>query len=387
MQNGTISQLGKEIGMRSRFYVMFAVVLLLLGAGCQRSSDGTLPVNPAGSETTEQFDLNSPTGGFSSMDEDPAFGEPDEFASLMEETAVEDSCEYHHRDRLQRAGVRLFQFRAVWGYLADMCDSAAADPCPLDWSGSLHFEGGIILMKNTISFEPEDAISRVDSSTISWVSRTGPGVDGIHVQLALLPPLDSLITPQLELSTGPYSRTFTLAELVALHLVEPVDSCGNAISIASVLTAVRCPHGHLMGSWKKIAPDTLTSEDSTNVDGIVLGVFRGVWIGEHGRIGGYLKGIYGLNGSDEPVFFGKYIDTAGHFKGILRGEFGSRPSVSNACDRDRVRCERRPRGWFAGEWIDDRVNVQGKLRGHWIADEDGKGLFHGVWGMRCSENL
>jgi len=373
--------------MGNRFYVMLAVVLLLLGSGCQRSSDGTVPVSPAGSETTEQIDLNSPTGGFSSTDEEPAFGEPDKFASLMDESAVEDSCERNHRDMLSRNGVRIFQFRALWGYLANICDSTAADPCPLDWSGSLHLEGGIIIIKNTIAFESEDSISRVDSSTISWVSHTGPGVDGIHVKLAVPPLLDSLITPQLELSTGPYSRTFTLAELIALHLVEPVDSCGNAISIASVLTAIRCPHGQLMGSWEKTAPDTLSPEDSTNVDGIVQGVFRGVWIGEHGSIGGYLKGIYGLNGSDEPVFFGKYIDTAGHFQGILRGSFGSRQPGKLDCDRDRGRRERRPHGWFAGEWIDDNVNVQGKLRGHWIAGDDGKGLFHGVWGMRCSENL
>jgi hypothetical protein len=43
-----------------------------------------------------------------------------------------------------------------------------------------------------------------------------------------------------------------------------------------------------------------------------------------------------------------------------------------------------PRGWFAGEWIDANLDVQGRLKGRWIASEEGKGFFHGIWGMLCS---
>jgi hypothetical protein len=376
--------------MGNRLCAMLAVMLLILGSGCQRSGDGSAPLGPAGTETTQQIDLDSPTGGFTSTDELPAFGEPDEFLSFADESAVEDTCEDNPgiRNMLRMRGARLYEFRAVWGRLADLGDSNATDLCPLDWSGTLHLEGGVIIMEKTIAFEPEDSISRVDKSTISWVSHTGPYVDGIHVKLVVpARPLDSLVTPQLELSTGPFSRIFTLAELAALNLVEAVDSCGNAISITSVMTAIGCPHGQLMGGWAMTPPDTLTSADSTNVSGVVQGVFRGVWVGEHGRVSGYLKGIYGLNSSDERVFFGKYIDMQGHFMGILRGRFGS-PGPGKR-DGDGAQCPdpKRPHGWFKGEWIDDKVNVQGRLQGHWIANDEGKGLFHGVWGMRCSENL
>ena len=380
--------MGKENDMRNRLYAMLAVALLILGSGCQPSNDGSVPSSPAGLEEAQQIDLNSPTGGFTSADEEPAFGEPDKFGALSDESAVQDPYESNAgiQNMLRAKGARLYEFRAVWGRLSDLSDTNATDPCPLDWSGTLHLEGGVIIIEKAIAFEPEDSISRVDRSTISWVSRTGPHVDGIQVKLVIpARPLDSLITPQLELSTGPYSKTFTLEELVALSLVEPVDTCGNAISITSVLTPAGCPHGQLMGAWAMTPPDTLSPSDSSNADGILLGVFRGVWVGAHGLVSGYLKGVYGLNGSGERVFFGKYIDPQGHFRGILRGTFGPPrdPALDGGADAD----AKRPHGWFAGEWIDGTVDVQGKLRGHWIAAEDGKGLFHGVWGMRCSENL
>ena len=87
-------------------------------------------------------------------------------------------------------------------------------------------------MLKTIAFEPDDSISRVDQSTIGLVSRTGPHVDGIHVRLVLppIPPEDSASFDDgaaLELTTGPYSRTFTIDELVALNLIEPVDRAGT----------------------------------------------------------------------------------------------------------------------------------------------------------------
>jgi len=373
--------------MRNGLYALLAVALVILGSGCQPSNDGSAPLSPAGLES-QQIDLNSPTGGLTSADEEPAFGEPDEFTALSNESAAQDPYESDDgiQNILRARGARLYDFRAVWGRLTDLSDSSAADPCPLDWSGTLHFEGGIIIVEKAIAFEPEDSIRRIDRSTISWVSRTGPHIDGIQVKLVLpARPVDSLITPQLELSTGPYSRTFTLRELVALSLVEAVDECGNGISITSVLTPIGCPHGQLMGAWRMTPPDTLSPSDSSSVDGVVQGIFRGVWVGRHGLISGYLKGVYGLNAAGERVFFGKYIDLQGHFMGILRGTFG--PPADLALDGAAVTNARRPHGWFAGEWIDGKVNVQGKLRGHWIAAKDGKGLFHGVWGMRCSENL
>jgi hypothetical protein len=260
----------------------------------------------------------------------------------------------------------------------------------MDWSGTLHMNGGLIVVERAIAFERNDSIARIDSATIGWISHTGPHFDGIQVKLVV--PLDSAFcggcTPSLELSTGPYSRTFSLAELLALDVLSPVDSCGNAISITSVLVPPGCPHGQLMGAWDATDLDSLAAADTLANGGIVEGVFRGVWIGQGGRIGGHLKGVFGTNGDGKRVFFGKYIDLTGRFMGILRGSVISplRPAFDNGPGdgRDDPARIRRPRGWFFGEWIDENLNVQGKLMGRWMASEAGKGFFHGIWGMRCS---
>jgi hypothetical protein len=369
--------------MRTSLFAILTIALLIFASACQNSS-----ISPtSGPPSAEQrINLNSPTGGLAATDEAPAFGEPGKFELLSNESPVADPYEEDSDigDSIRARGARLYDFRAIWGRLADLSDSGAADLCPLDWSGTLHLEGGIIMIRKTIAFEPDDSIWRVDQSTIQWASRTGPHVDGIQVKLVLpARPVDTMVcagcAPTLELSTGPYRRMFTIEELVALNLVEPVDTCGNAISITSVLAPPACPHGQLMGSWEMTPPDTLAPPDSNGADGTVLGVFRGIWVGRHGLIGGHLRGVFGLNDAGERVFFGKYIDQQGHFMGIVRGRFGSRPEFA----LDRCRHAKRSHGWFTGEWIDDTYRVQGGLKGHWIAPENGNGCFHGIWGMKC----
>ncbi len=375
--------------MTKGLLAILASVLLIAGFGCQNDS------TPPSSALPEQgIDLNSPTGGLSTSNEAPAFGEPGKFAVLSNEKCVDDpygddmDCD----DSLRARGAKLYEFRAIWGRLAEMRDSTLANPCPLDWSGTLHMDGGVIVIEKTIAFEADDSISRVDSSTISWVSNTGPGVDGIHVKLVV--PSDSSFcggcTPMLELSTGPYSRTFTLDELFALNMVSPVDTCGNAMSITSVLEPLGCPHGQLMGAWELLPSDSLTPADSLETGGTVLGVLRGVWFARGGLIRGHVKGVFGLNSAGESVFFGKYIDLTGRFMGIVRGTYASKtPPVAldggNGRGGDKHRELKRDRGRFAGEWIDASVNVQGRLKGRWISSETGKGYFHGIWGMRCDD--
>ena len=81
-----------------------------------------------------------------------------------------------------------------------------------------------------------------------------------------------------------------------------------------------------------------------------------------------------IDSSGRQVFFGKYIDLAGNFKGILRGTYGSMsmgPFLETA-------------GWFIGEWIDENRIARGRLRGHWVAGQNSPGgFFHGEWGGHC----
>jgi len=374
-----------EVDMTKRILAATAALAFVaFVSGCFSSEDSPTSPYPVPQAPESGVDLDSPTGGFTTSDEAPAFGEPEQYEALSLEEPVNDPIENtsEYQTQFRARGARIFEFRAVWGALWNLDDSTRTDPCPLDWSGTLALEGGVIAVHRTIAFEPEDSLYRVDPSTIGWVSGTGPHVDGIHVKLVVPPPPpgDSAsadrAAPRLVLITGPFSRTFAIEELAALRLIEPVDRCGNGISIASVAQPPLCPHGQLAGAWKLLPPDSIAPPDS---NGVVYGHFRGVWIGAGGRIAGHLRGVFGVNSDGARVFFGKYIDTSGRFMGILRGEYGARPEEIEGC--------RYPRGFFAGEWI-GRADVIGRLRGHWMMDaENGAGCFHGVWGMNCSPNL
>ena len=380
--------------MKRTLLFSFLIALFIVGAGCQLSnngptSPGTIPGDPA--ETV--IDLDSPTGGFTYLDEEPAFGEPELYEPLMNEEEAEDAYQEKPEVRNEirelecRRGVKIYRFRAIWGRLANaFVDSNLTECCPVDWTGTLHLDGGIIVIERIIAFEPGDYVTRIDRSTISWVSYTCPHVDGIQVRLIVPPgPIDSLaneIAPKLVFKTGPFSRTFDLEELEALNMVEPVDRCGNGISINSHIIPPYCPHGYLMGGWRKLEPDTTVVNDSTVTEKRVLGVFRGIWVSEHGLRAGYLRGVYGINSNNEHVFFGKYVDLRGRFRGILKGHYGPAPDPAAI-----VAPGENPYGWFHGFWIGRNEVVKGRLKGHWISDGPGHGYFHGIWGMNCSNKL
>jgi len=367
--------------MEKRLLVLISAAFVLAFTGCQGLND---PAVPSASTTADGTpDLDSPTGGYTTSDEQPAFGEADEYAVLCRESDSTDPSDPYSRivDTIVARGARLYDFRAIWGHLAALEDSTSDDSCPLDWSGTLTFRGGIIAVERIIAFEPGDSLIRVDKSTIRWISRTGPSIDGIQVKLVVCAGAGNAdssasVSPALELVAGPFSRTFTLDELASLNLVETVDECGNGVSIMSALALPACLHGHLMGVWTANASDTSAAADTSDSNGVVRGSFKGVWFGAHGLVSGYLRGVYGTNGAGERVFFGKYIDTTGRFMGILRGTYGRRPE---RC----ARCEAMPRGEFRGEWVGANAEVKGRLRGHWIVESPGAGFFHGSWGMNC----
>lgn len=367
--------------------LLVILIFMILGfaAGCWFAADSPTSPETAPAISEGEIDLDSPTGGLSMTDEEPAFGELEEFEALAWQTQIVDPIEntYEYQRQMRIRGTRIFDFRAIWGKLANPNDSSSAIPCPLDWSGTMHLEGGIISMSQAIAFEAGDSLYRVDASTIAWTSRTWGRFDGIHVKLIVPPPSPSdssgkEIAPHvLAFSTGPFSRRFTVDELVALRIVEPVDECGNSISLVSFLQIPRHPRGQLAGCWELLPPDSIPQGDSTRV---VLGRFRGVWIESGGRISGYMRGVFGRNSEGKRVFFGKYIDNNGHFEGILRGEYGIRTENSISCPH--------PLGWFAGEWLGENLSLRGKLGGHWMMDKNaGSGFFHGIWSTDRSDSI
>lgn len=373
--------------MRKLFIAGLFFALILLGSGCFTSNDPTSPGTVPDNQPETGIDLDSPTGGLTFADEEPAFGEPDLYKTYDNALTYDDPYRAREevREMERRRGARIYRFRAVWGHLLRAFDhSTNTDYCTIDWTGTLQMEGGVIIIEKIIAFDPNDYVRRIDRSTIGWVSHTGPHIDGIQVKIVCPPyqPEDSLTNvrpdpaPVLVMRTGPYSARFTLEELKYMQFIRYVDRCGNGISINSHIIPPHCPHGHLMGGWRSVEPDTIMSPDSSETRGIVHGVFRGVWIGQHGHIAGHLRGVYGVNSDGEHVFYGKYIDESGRFMGITRGNYGPSPAI----DAENSYTH----GWFEGVWIGKDRLVKGRLKGHWAADRPGFGFFHGVWGMKCS---
>ncbi len=375
--------------MKKSLITGLAVLFLIFGAGCQLfESNPAAPVSTDNETAETEYDLDSSTGGFSYSDEPEAFGEPELYSGYTgSEVYVEDQLEDQEelKNRYRRnEGADRYRFRAIWGHLPRLSTSSdTMECCQLDWSGSLHLEGGIIIIEKIIAFDPRDYVRRVDKSTIEWISHTCPHVDGLQVRLIIPPGLSNDPTgteePALTIETGPYSRTFTMDELAALDITKPVDRCENYISIDSHIITPQCPHGYLMGGWRAVNIDTTAiAPDSSDTGQEHRGIYRGVWMNERGRVDGYLKGIYGINSEGERVFFGKYISLRGRFKGIIRGTYGPDSETAEA---------RNPAGWFQGYWINRMGVLRGRLKGKWVTDSAGFGYFHGVWGMDCSNYL
>ncbi|MBN2070598.1 MAG: hypothetical protein JW814_03990 [Candidatus Krumholzibacteriota bacterium] len=363
------------------------VLVIFMGAGCN-FFDSTSSTPDTEINTTEAtIDLNSPTGGYTEDDESPAFGEEYQFALMGNEPLYGDPLQNEEAvaNCIRHRYAKVFRLRSIWGNLANTAsDTATADCCGVDWTGGMKFRGGYIVIEKAIRFDPNDYITRIDRSTIEWVSKTYPHIDGIQVKLVVPPgPADSTICdsskveipePVLYFKAGPFERTFTLRELIDLQLMQPVDRCGNGIMIGSHIIPPDCPNGYLFGKWRSIEPDSLFNEQTGELRGVLLGNFRGVWMSEHGIASGYLRGIAGINSAGEHKFFGKYINMNGRFRGILRGDYGLAPTMS---------IEDPGFGWFEGEWLGrDRLR-QGVLKGEWISDGEGLGFFHGKWKMDC----
>ena len=370
------------------------LVFALIAAGCESVSDD--PTSPtSGDPALQVVDLDSPTGGFTETDEAPLFDEPETFMAI-EEGEGED-CNYEDplrneervREMERRHGVRIYRFRALWGRMVRaVVDTEDTDCCVVDWSGGMKLEGGVIVIERVIKFDANDEIARTGPNTIRWKSYTCPHVDGIQVRLIVPPPPapDSTTVkpappePTLTIVAGPYERTFTLDELEALELIEPVDRCNNYMAIGSHRVLPGCPSGYLLGKWNDAEePDTLYNEETGEMRGILLGYYKGIWVSERGWAVGHLRGIYGVNSAGEHKFFGKYVNPKGEFMGILSGDYGINPTFADGpLDSDI--------GWFEGLWYGRNHGVKGRLKGEWVTSA-GQGYFKGIWAMLCNDRM
>jgi len=136
-----------------------------------------------------------------------------------------------------------------------------------------------------------------------------------------------------------------------------------------------CPKGFLAGRYRVLPaelPDTNLEEEDR--PGEQIGTFAGLWSTLGGRTRGVLRGGYGLDEDGNRVFFGKYIDRQGHFRGLLTGTW--EPAEEDA----RMLTE------FNGRWVNRSGNNMGILGGHaYPVPEHAGGIFEGRWTELCDE--
>ncbi len=360
---------------------LVALGMLALVIGCSQNPTANKQINN---------NISSQFGGYTTANEAPAFGnralatsvdQEKSFADPMSSLAVLDSISAN-----PSSGI--FRMRIVWGRL--MPDSSVK--VVTDWSGSLATTRGVELLARTIRFEANDSIlTRTDPKVIAWVSQTTTGSDGIAANIFIpraFPTIDTTITIKVDtlgdttktividtippvpatvtFNTAPYSRTFTLAELVKLDTIITLSD-SNAIAFhAFRVTRISCPRGFLSGDWG-------------GTDSLGQMIFSGTFTSQEFGLKGFVMGTFGTNDSGVNVFFGKWIDNNGFFQGLLRGYWGTTPN-HHANDRAKFRAG----GWFVGGVFDGNATLIGELSGKFKrGDSTHVGFFQGRWRLNC----
>ncbi len=342
--------------------------LLLVGCG----KEATQPTNQ-GIPTQENPNLDESLGGYTSQSEAPFFGDEDLAASCDLEVAAEDAFAsdpdvlgWQNSDTF-----RAYALTLLWGVLDSDPSIHTNDDGDgaqnFDWSGSAIVNHGALVARATIAFERDDYLvgPRAERDKVMWVSHTSGGFDGLRLLvLQNLGVGDDGVTDSLTITAGDHQWVLAVNDLADLDRTEVIDDLGNKFAIRSFrMMPQLCNRGFVGGAW--LAPR------EPGMDGH----FQGRWVAADGSVAGNVRGIWGINTKGEKVFFGKYVDRAGNFRGILRGSWEDR-GIESPSQSNRLRTH----GMLQGEWVDENGAAVGTVRGHWRAARDGgDGFFEGAW--------
>ncbi|MCA9727205.1 MAG: hypothetical protein KC729_05935, partial [Candidatus Eisenbacteria bacterium] len=290
----------------SRSAVIGCIVAAVAWVGC---STDEAPQTPSAQPGETTINLDEPFGGYGTSDEAPAFGDAALQSYGETDVRYDDPMAQDPGVLRMQNDVRanMYALTILWGDLGTSIGSQDDNTGNvIDWSGSLAVSEGAVVLLRTLDFEDDDhpVVPRIDAEVLEWVSTTAGDYDGMRVLVYDDPTVDTgnAITFQ----TGLYARTFTMAELEDLDLL--VDANGGQIRFLSTQVDLAAPvRGFLNGRWSWGA-------------GQPYGQFSGIWVGAHGRPAGWVRGHYGQNDQGKQLFFGKYIDIAGNFQGLIHGE-------------------------------------------------------------------
>lgn len=316
--------------------------------GCDSPTDSVNAPDPANSSWEASTDLTSEYGGYTFVDEEPAFGDPEvakiddeEILAPVEPAALE----------MQRAR---FALRLLWGQLRGNPTMTEGT----DWSGGIAVSAGAIGVVHTIGFEMRDEVlPRENRQQLRFSSHTQSHFDGL-----LLAVIEDGEDATFSFRSAKFQHTWRVSELRDIDVVIPVDDQGNAVAIQGIVVDATCPEGFLRGHWVK-----RVSEDR--------GVFRALWATSFGLPLGHIRGHFGITEEGQPVWFGKIIDRQGHVIGLARGQWvpADDPTL--------------PGGTFEGHWRSRAGDRQGRVTGHYLPTRAGErgvaGFLAGRWGAVC----
>ncbi len=347
-----------------------ALVLATSAVACVDSSTGSDPATP----DSVTADLALANGGNTTADEQPEFGIPEAFEAAAIESDNANTDPLANDPTIVAldgsaspvgptagsgsASPPLALARdviVVWGHIPGGAGGVARD-----WSGSLTASRGALVVKRTIAFEDNDhLLPRTAIDAVAFDSHTKPFVDGLALHVLDGAPTSAAAQTLVYQSATDATITYSI-DLALLDAGPVVIDAGNGdkmVAIAQRTAVAGCDGGFMRGRWHSLVP------------GLGLGEYLGVVTARDGSVIGNVRGIYGTKKDGTPVVYGKFIDLAGKFVGIIAGTF-------DASDDE-----------YAGKWL-DKAGEHGLVHGHYFesADEQG-GAFLGRWAQTaCTQD-
>ena len=302
--------------MKTTLFGIGALMIALSAAGC--TADDLTESDQIGSEIEE---IN---GGLDFEDEAPMFGEEELYADagLIDISDVYlDEMESDSEVTAMMSVPDAVVFNAIVGWGQFPGDTTNTQP--RNWSGTMSVNRGALILRRTIRFEGADQVlGRVDPQTIVFTSRTLPHHDGMHLTIIDPTPEDSEpLVLTLATANGPdFSKS--VVELLSGPQTTVVDDDDNRIvGVATAQPIDVCSHGFLAGRWHKVADQR--------------GRLLARVTDDEGDVIGHMRGVYGQRANGNKVFFGKYINDDGQFRGIFAGQYDDGQFVGRWINRDR----------------------------------------------------
>lgn len=280
-------------------------------------------------------------GALDATDEEPMFDEPSTYDELGEAeadpaadpegdateidagTAADDALAEVEADTLDEPLQPLvYALRVTWG--RQHFDATAAGG--IDWNPTLRTDCGIVAIRRLVRFDAGEHVvrPRTDAQSVSFVSTTGPHFDGVAIAL-IIPAAERGCTGNLYFESAALDADIVVPldeSLTNLVLREDVGGGNEVVGFGQRIEPSgngACVRGHVVGRWRR----AVDGDGNVRQD---LGRFYGRTLNEFGDLRGHVRGIWGRpkRGAfkGRNVFFGKYIDAAGTFKGLIAGRYG-----------------------------------------------------------------